>query len=184
MGNPNGGNTLTVSDHDDTGDRYNITWTTKGYIPQVKLAYDTDSGDNEYDLTINGGQALTNIDAYNWEVPPAIGAAVRVKVMSAANPTIISCTSESDFEIIGQIKVTAPTASTINANAWKVHSADKPSSHLIQWKNFGDMGTVNIYYSSNGGSAYTLLITGSGDNGPQSYSWEKPRSLRSKGSWN
>jgi hypothetical protein len=184
LSQPNGANTLYVDDPDDGTDSYNIQWTTYGEVPQVKLTYDTNSGlgddgiptnGDEYTKTIAGGLAISNVNAYSWAVPNAIGNKVRVKVMSAAFPNDVSVTSASDFTILGKIKITAPSAATINANAWLVNGAGGlAKNYLIEWKNFGDMGTVNIYYSDNGGTNYLLVNTASGVNGPQSYTWQVP----------
>ncbi|MBU4479653.1 MAG: GPI anchored serine-threonine rich family protein, partial [Candidatus Omnitrophica bacterium] len=183
---PNGLETLEVDDPDDSGDSYNITWTTYGQIPQVKLYYDTHGGlgpddiadtADEYLNTIAGGAAITNVDGYMWQVPNAIGSALRVKVVSANFPNDVYDASNGNFTIKGKIKIIAPDATATGANAWKINSAQLPSSHNISWRNCGDLGgatAVNIYYSDNGGTEYLLIIADSGANGVQTYNWTIP----------
>jgi len=174
---PNGNETLSVDDPDDDTDSYNISWDTYGQISQVKLAYDTNSGNDGYLNTIASGQAISNVDGYDWQVPNAIGSKVRVKVMSANFPANISDTSDADFTIKGKIKVISPNTTDRVANAWKVDTAALPSSENIEWRNCGDLGgssAVNIYYSDNGGTDYSLVTTASGASGLQSYNWTIP----------
>jgi hypothetical protein len=173
---------LYVDDPDDPNDYYTLSWTTDGIVNQVKLAYDTNSGlgadgladsGDEYQGTINAGQAMANTGSYDWDIPNAIGTTVRVKVMSAAFPDDVSDES-NDFEIKGQIKIVSPTSADTAANAWLINSASMPNSELIEWRNLGDLGTVNIYFSDNGGTEYLLVSSASGANGPQNSSWQVP----------
>ena len=189
ISSPNGLETLYVDNPDDSGDSYNISWTTYGNISQVKLAYDTNSGlgpdgladtGDEYQNAIAGGQALTNVDGYSWEVPNAIGDKVRVKVMSAAFPNDIYDTSNADFTIKGKIVIISPNSSVTGAGAWRVNSASMPSTQNIQWRNCGDLqdGTVTIKHAGDGVNFNTTITTtASGSNGPQSFNWTIPDSI-------
>ncbi|MGE5280051.1 MAG: hypothetical protein ACM3L6_04830, partial [Deltaproteobacteria bacterium] len=175
LSQPNGLETLEVDDPDDATDSYQISWDTYGNISQVKLAYDTNSGNDGYDKLIAGGAAIANLDGYSWAVPNAIGSHVRVKVMSANAPSYVSATSAQDFTIKGKIVVTSPDSTNTGTDALRVNSAALPSTHLIEWKNCGDLGTVNIYYSDNGGAEYLPVTSGeAGASGPQSYTWTIP----------
>ncbi|MEK7850193.1 MAG: hypothetical protein AAB213_05210, partial [Candidatus Omnitrophota bacterium] len=180
---PNGGQTLYVDNPDDGTDNYQISWTTYGQVPQVKLYYDNNSGlgadgiggnADDYQGLIAGGAAISNLEGYSWSVPNAIGTKLRVKVASSVSSTNVYVNSASDFTIKGKIILSTPTAADTGANAWKINSATLPSSHLIQWKNCGDLGTVNIYYSDNGGTQYVLVTTATGASGNQNYSWQPP----------
>ncbi|MFA4991832.1 MAG: hypothetical protein WC569_04545, partial [Candidatus Omnitrophota bacterium] len=167
---------------------YDIIWKTYGSVPQVKLAYDINSGNDGYDKAINGGQAITNNvtggdnNTYNWTVPNAIGDKVRVKVMSYNYPNDIFSASTADFKIKGRVAITSPTAAVKDADAWPVNSAALPSQKLIEWTNYGSLGGVSGYvtikHASDGVNfTSTLTAEANGANGPQSYNWTIPNTI-------
>ena len=75
---PNGGETWTVGTH------HNITWTTSGSIPDVKIDYSTDNGS----LWIELVASTTNTGTYDWTIPNAPSTQCLVRVSDALETTV------------------------------------------------------------------------------------------------
>ena len=164
LGAPNGGQTLNV------GGSFNITWTTTGTVNNVKLEYSADNGSTWNTI----GASVANTGSYSWTVPDAISsqALVRVSDADAGHPAS-SAQSASDFTIQSNMAVTAPAAS----NNWAVNE-----THNITWTNTGTVGSVNLYYSYNGGTSWSPIATGvANGSGGGSYSWALPDILLAAG---
>jgi len=152
---PNGGEVL------KTGDSYTIQWEingTKSDVTKVNLYY-----------SMNGGTSCTLIesipktdpgtrpwaDSYLWtEVPKPVAnmGKCSVKVVAYSGNTIVGTdTSDKSFAIEG-VKLTQPNGGEV------LSSGGLP--YQIQWEINGtksDVTKVNLYYTTNGGTSYTLI---------------------------
>lgn len=137
---PNGGETLQASNG------YYITWTSAG-VSYVKLEYSTDNGANWSLIT----SSVYNNGYYYWSVPNTPSANCRVKVSSTVNPTLINDQSNSVFTIIPPV----PTLTLNSPNGgeyWYVGY-----QYYITWSSSA-VSNVKLEYSTDGGSAYTVII--------------------------
>ncbi|MDD5477084.1 MAG: hypothetical protein PHG87_02590, partial [Candidatus Omnitrophica bacterium] len=132
---PSGGETWYV------GISQNITWTTYGTVDKVNLYYSTNGG-ALYSSTIVS--AATNVNAWSWTVPDAIGTQTRVKVESFYDSTVYAA-SAANFTVKGRIILTSPNG----GEAWTVGATQN-----ITWTPYGSIGNVDIYYSTDGGTTY------------------------------
>ncbi|MDD5466037.1 MAG: Ser-Thr-rich GPI-anchored membrane family protein, partial [Candidatus Omnitrophica bacterium] len=132
---PSGGETWYV------GTSQNISWTTYGTVDKVNLYYSTNGG-ALYSSTIVS--AATNVNAWSWTIPDALGTQTRVKVESFYDNTVYAV-SAADFTIKGRVVLTSPNG----GEAWIVGATQN-----ITWTAYGSIGNVDIYYSTDGGATY------------------------------
>jgi sarcosine oxidase gamma subunit len=155
------------------GTSQNITWTTAGSVPKVKLSYST-TGGSPYANSIVAD--LSNVNSYAWTIPDAIGTQLRVLVAkdTPVDPdSAVEDFSDADFEIKGSLTLTSPNLGT---EVWIVGS-----SQNITWTKTGSLtGNVKLYYSTDGGSTYvgdpaspfaTVAVTAG------SYAWTIPDAI-------
>ncbi|MCM8780829.1 MAG: hypothetical protein NC908_02765, partial [Candidatus Omnitrophica bacterium] len=156
----------------DKGPATNITWVTKGNtVTQVKLSYDTNSGLGGYTNDIEGGAPLSDLGAYEWEVPDAIGDKIRVRVKSSAYPTEIYGDTPVDYTIKGKIIPTAPAiAGSTGPTVTLVVGNPVPGG--IQYIKKGSIGNLKIEYIHSG-NVMEITPQGGTDQ-PTSFSWTVP----------
>ena len=154
---PNGGEKWTV------GTTQPVTWTTFGTIPNVKLEYSTDGG-TTYPNVITASTA--NAGTYNWTVPNAISATVRVRVSNAADPGTLD-TSNADFKIKAGFTVTSPDGGEVLVVG---------ASHSMTWTTAGTVANVKLEYSTNGGTTYPNVIAASTPNNG-TFAWTVPDAI-------
>src|SRR5207245_5253543 len=170
---PNGGETLTVNGSTT------ITWNVTGANP-VRLEY-SKKGDFTDAVTIsasaangsNGGCVVPGgaTGCYNWTIPGAISTTAKVRVTD----TLISAltdTSDTAFTIAGAVTVTAP-------NGGETFTVGNPIT--ITWSTLGNIPTVKLEYSTDGGSTWILIIASTTSTpatlptlGSGSYGWTAP----------
>ncbi|MFH1062049.1 MAG: hypothetical protein V1747_04095 [Candidatus Omnitrophota bacterium] len=159
---PNGGEEWIV------GASQNITWTPTGTITNVQLEYSTDGGNTYPNLIIasTGGMSGT----YAWTVADAIGSNLKVRVSNVSDASV-SDTSNAVFKIKGSLLVTSPNG----GESWGV-----ASSQNITWNRTGNISTISIKYSIDGGATYPNTIIASTDAGAGSYGWTIPDDISSQ----
>ncbi|MCX5702217.1 MAG: hypothetical protein NTW64_04490 [Candidatus Omnitrophica bacterium] len=144
---PNGGEKWGI------GEAKNITWTTSGTVPTVKLMYSTDGG-----VTYPPANLITsstsNLGTYQWTIPDAISATVRVRVEHTSDPEAFD-QSNANFRIRSKVTVTSPNS---GLEEWEVGQ-----TYNITWTVQGTIPTVKIEYSTNAFSdeneVYTVIAS-------------------------
>ncbi|MDD4938734.1 MAG: hypothetical protein PHI60_01055 [Candidatus Omnitrophica bacterium] len=131
---------------------YNITWTKQGLnTGNVTLEYVTNATD--WGWVIPGGDHSTdNTGTYYWASVPSdkLSETCQIRIRSLANPNATD-TGYDYFMLRGNITVTAPAG----GEGWQVGTP-----HNISWDRKGNISSVNIYYSSNNGGAWSSVIAG------------------------
>jgi hypothetical protein len=90
VSSPNGGESW------DVGSSHNITWTTSGYVGNVKIEYSTDTGSSWNSIT----SSTTNDGSSPWTVPNALSETCLVRVSEVSGGQV-SDISNSVFTIAG-----------------------------------------------------------------------------------
>lgn len=122
-----------------------VTWSSAGVTGTVSLYYSTNNTDWTAIAT-----GLTNDGSYTpadgFTVPMVMSDTVKFRIVADNDPTFAD-TSDSNFSIAG-VQVTAPNG----GEAWNM-----TSQNSITW-NYNNAGeTCALYYSLDGGSAYSLI---------------------------
>jgi hypothetical protein len=157
---PNGGQTLTV------GEDYEITWTSVGTVPNVKLEYSLDN----FATSVAIISSTLNDGTHIWKVPNAPSANARARVMSTSDIDAFDV-SDSAFTIVrGDISLTSPNG----GERWVTGE-----NHQITWQNVsGSIPKVNIAYSKDNFVSDIHTIVANLDNpaapSSNSYNWEIP----------
>jgi Leucine-rich repeat (LRR) protein len=156
--------TITVTAPDggqnwEGGTVQNITWTSTGSIPNVKIEYSTDTGGSWNTITAS----VSNSGSYGWTVPGTPSANCLVKISDTAGPA--SDTSNAVFTILQQraITVTAPDGS----ESW-----EGGFTRAITWNSTGSIANVMIEYSTDTGGSWNTVIASTANSG--SYNWTVP----------
>lgn len=138
----------------------NITWTAAGLISgTLTLEYSINNGTTW--TTISSGEA--NDGTYAWTVPntPSTQSLIRVRDNTSTCQNDIS---DAAFTISEPTPIlTAPNG----GETWTVNS-----NRSITWNSNSFYSTVNLDYSTNNGSTWTNIVTGTGNTG--SYGWLIP----------
>ncbi len=157
---PNGGESLTA------GSSVNITWTASGSFTTVNLDYSSDGGSTW--TSIAAGTANDGTQA--WTVPTTTTTTGRVRVTGGT----ASDQSNANFSIVtapvDQVTVTYPNGG---------ESLTAGSSVNITWTSVGSFTTVNLDYSSDGGSTWTSIAAGTANDGTQA--WTVPSTTTTTG---
>ncbi|MDP2766131.1 MAG: hypothetical protein Q8O41_01575, partial [Candidatus Methanoperedens sp.] len=137
------------------GSSHNIKWTPTGTYGTVEFHY---SIDNFTSSNILIGQATNSASGvqgtYSWSIPTnLLSDSVRVRVRDAADADVKSI-SGYDVKLVGSLIVTAPNTETPKI-VWY-----KGEAQNINWTANGAVTTVDIDYSTNGGTGWTNIITG------------------------
>jgi hypothetical protein len=146
LSRPNGGESWTV------GEKHAIHWDWTGSISLVNIEYSTDDGGTWSALlsdVTNDGNAL-------WIVPNTLSAACRVKVSSATDPDVNDA-SDTSFTIASPVITVARPDS---GESWTVGE-----KHAIHWNWNGSISSVDIDYSTDGGSAWSVCLSGTANDG-------------------
>jgi hypothetical protein len=131
----------------NVGTAHQIAWTKKGNIPSINIYYSADdgttwtpvdsgvSGTSPYTWNISGGATLTILG--------------KIKLEDAAFPTVTGI-SANNFEIKGNITnvVVSPITGGI------LNYTGPAASFNVNWDYQGAISTVQVYYSTDGGTTY------------------------------
>ena len=147
---------------------HDVTWTRIGSIANVKLEYSTNGFSDETQTYLiiastPGGQA------YPWTIPDTPSSTVKVRASDASDSTVYDL-SNATFRIIGSLTLTSPNG----GEEWVVGNANN-----ITWTKFGNILTVKLVYSTDGGSTYPdgNTIVASTPAGDLSYAWTIPDAI-------
>lgn len=152
---PNGGETL-VAGTTDT-----ITWTSTGTISYLEFYYSTNGG-STWNFLDDG---IQNTGSYLWTVPAVSSSNCLIKIneIGGSNATDTSNAAFTITPPVGTITVTSP-------NGAENFSAG--STQTITWTSTGNIPTVEIWLSTNGGFTYSYINDYVQNTG--SYSWTVP----------
>jgi hypothetical protein len=143
---PNGGESWTV------GEKHAIHWDWSGSISLINIEYSTDSGSTWNAIVSN----VTNDGNSLWVVPNTLSADCRVKVSSATNPDVNDA-SDTSFTIASPVITVARPDS---GESWTVGE-----KHAIHWNWNGSISSVDIDYSTDGGSTWNVCLSGTANDG-------------------
>ncbi|HEX9780026.1 MAG TPA: GPI anchored serine-threonine rich family protein [bacterium] len=141
----------------DVGSPYDITWTAKGDLDAagqtLKIVYSADGG-STYPTTIATGITASD-GSYSWTILQSVPTSNQAKI-KIENESLAAVADESDnpFTVKGQIVLSQPDASGIEMVV--------NDGYSIQWTTFGNIPTVDLYYSTDNGSTYPNLINTGG----------------------
>ncbi len=150
---PNGGQSWSE------GTTQSITWTYTGPIAYVAISYSINNGS-----TWNTIQSyMTNTGSYSWVIPSVDSTTCLIKVSDADSS--VTDISNSTFSIwrSPSITVTAPNG----GESWK-----KSTTHPITWTSTGNISTVKLQYTLNGGTSWTTITTSTANT--STYQWLLP----------
>ena len=147
---PNGGQTLYP------GSTCSITWTYTGTIPYVSLYYSTNGGSTW--LTI--ATYVSNTSSYNWTVPNTPSTTCRVKVQNYSYSSEYD-QSDANFTIYSPWQVTYPNGGQV------FYEGD---TFTMTWTGptQAQIPYVNILFSTNSGSTWTVLTASATNTGSYS----------------
>lgn len=149
---PNGGENWEV------GTSHNITWTTTGSVPNVKLEYSTNGGVTFPHIIATA----SNIGSYAWTIPDSIANGVRVRVSDSDVPSAFDV-SDADFGIRGAFTLTRPNGGD---------SFQAGAAETITWSGTGTITAVKLEYSIDSGISWAVIETSTANAG--SYIWTVP----------
>ncbi|MBN8696908.1 MAG: hypothetical protein J0L87_10270, partial [Bacteroidetes bacterium] len=145
---PNGGEVITG------GTNYTITWTA---LPSSSGAYSIDY----YDGT-SWTSVASNItgNSYNWSVPNS--PPTRTNCLIKVRDYNVSCKSDQSD---ANFTVTASGPQLLTPNGTASDTLKVNCTYNITWNTATFFSTVNLYYSTNNGSTWTSIVTGTANDG-------------------
>jgi hypothetical protein len=159
---PNGGQQLF------DGSVYQITWQTTGVISNVVVEYSTDNGQH---WTIVNPANSGNAGLYNWLVPATPSTQCLVRISDLSEPDALD-TSNSVFSIM------PPRITILTPNGGERIPID--AYYQVTWQTQGTVDNVDIWYSTNNGIDWVLVVPGnSGNTG--NYNWFVPHVTSNRG---
>jgi flagellar hook capping protein FlgD len=152
---PNGGEVLTA------GGTANITWTAPACLSTVSLAYSTTGSSPWWSIV----SSTPNDGSYSWTIPATPTTQARVQVYAGAGID----PSNGPFTIQG-VGVTYPN------NAEYLPSGTVAT---ITWASVNAGANANIDYSTDGGSTWTPIVSGTPNDG--AFDWTVPAIATTQG---
>ncbi len=167
ISSPNGGERWVV------GSQEEISWTTVGTIPEVKIEYSTDSGSTwkpvvENEGAVSNDGVVINDGSFLWTIPDEITSTdtCLVRISDATDPQTFDI-SDDPFRIIGAFTIASPNG----GEEWLVGN-----TYTISWATTGTVSTVNLEYSKDNFVSDINTIASGVDN-TGSFSWIIPQDL-------
>ncbi len=153
---PNGGEIW------QAGTTKNITWTST-LVNNIMIEYSSDNG-SSWNTVI--GSTAASAGSYSWSIPDSFASSQSLIKLTDTSDSLVTDRSNNVFTI-QRIVVASP-----NGNNYY----NAGNTYQIQWQSSSNVSTVNIEYSTNGGTNWILLSTGvTASLG--SYSWQVPSNL-------
>ncbi|MFC2161640.1 SBBP repeat-containing protein, partial [Acidobacteriota bacterium] len=154
---PNGGENWVV------GSAHNITWTSEGTVGDVKIEYSTDNGTAWTEIV----NPTANDGTHPWTVPSTMSVMCLVRISEAADGNPVD-TSDGVFSITA-ISLTFPNG----GESWETGSLQN-----ITWSTAGAVGDVKIEYSTDNGTAWTVIVNPTANDGI--HPWSVPNTPSSQ----
>ena len=148
---PNGGEKW------DVASTHNVTWTSEGTIPQVKLEYSTDGGAS-YKIIA----ATDNTGSYEWIIPDDISAQFKVKVSDLADSTA-NDVSNANAKIRAKFTLNTPNGG---------QELTVGEDYNVTWACVGTVPNVKLDYSQDNFVTSHSIIASAPNTG--SYTWKVP----------
>lgn len=149
---PDGGETL------DAGSNYTITWTTGGAVGEVAIDFSSDGGSSWASVVTS----TSNDGTYQWTVPNLNSGNCLVRISDVSGAA--SDVSDDEFSIV------IPAITVLGPNGGEALSA--AAAYEITWSSVGQIGDVDIEFSSDNGTTWISVITGTSNDGE--FSWTVP----------
>ncbi len=150
---PNGGENYMV------GEYYPIHWDWTGQFGAVTIHYSTDNGASWNPISTNS----SNDGNHPWSVPNAPSTTALVRVSNQADANLMDVSN-------GNFSIVHPVITVTKPNGSETYRAGK--YYPIHWNWTGGINTVNLYYSTDGGTTWNSIVTGTTNNGR--YLWNVP----------
>jgi len=127
------------------GSQYQVTWNSD-FLNLVNFEYSLNGG---LDWTVAQSSISGNQHYYNWNVPSSSSSNCLARLSGSADPNL---NSVSGIFRIAALQLSYPTASGIKLQAGK--------SCEITWTSEVPSTTLNLEYSTNGGTSYNSIASG------------------------
>jgi len=158
---PNGGEIWYVNDTNRQ-----IKWSSVGTVSPVKIEYSTDNGGN-WIVISNNTVGIEGANTYNWTPVPDLKSEeclVRVSDNRTIFSSEVTDNSNASFSVRPVINITQPAS----GDDVIVNSVTTP----IRWTYTGtQLSTVDIQYSTNGGTNWTTIASGVAASAGNTYIW-------------
>jgi len=151
---PNGGERWQV------GYKKNITWFASSNVSKVNLYYKTSVTGTWLPIDTN---ITASTNSYAWLVPNTVTQNAILRITDASSNTAIQDTNDAVFTI-SNIELTSP----LGGENWRSGRAN-----IIKWNRSADVANVDLYYSTNNGTAWNPIQLNTAANTGQ-YSWTIP----------
>jgi len=139
-----------------SGSKCYITWRTVGAFSNADLWYSLDGGENWSVIATN----VANSGYYEWVIPEVFSNNAVVKVANSSMGSESYSISEPFVISKPILRFTSPVTGSI----WY-----KNRKYYISWEQIGSISQVNLYYSLDGGSSWTQIVTNLNNQG--NYEW-------------
>ncbi len=149
------------------GETQSISWSYVG-SPATTVTIKADSGDGSgFDYTVATGVSIGSggTGSYSWVNIPSSEQGANTKIRVTSDQQSIQDDSDT-YKVTGGIVVTAPNGSEV----WIAQTPNK----TISWTTAGSVSSVDLLYSTDGGSTYPYTITSSLANSGSYTSWTLP----------
>lgn len=143
------------------GSNQNITWTSTGSIPSMKIEYSLNNGGSWTTITTS----TPNNGSFFWTVPDVQTSSALVRISDAGdgNPNDIS---NSVFNIISS----STTLIITSPDGQEIWPGD--SQQIITWGSTGNIASLKLEYSLNNGADWATIISSTPNSG--SFNWNVP----------
>ena len=164
---PNGGEKFEV------GTQQYIVWETVNFSGNVNIFLSIDNGKIFHPISQSSLLKINKntenvVDSFLWTVPDSISDSCLIMAVYSLDTTI-SDTSDSVFSIVPKrtISIISPTGGE------KIQSTIQSGNQKnIQWNSTGEIDSVTILFSSNGGDSFEVLAENISNTG--SFNWDVP----------
>jgi len=153
---PNGGESL------PGGVSHNITWTSSGNISSIKIEYSTNNGTSWTTIT----DSTPNDGSHSWEAPNIESTECLVRISDALDGDPV----DQSAGVFSIVQAGTETLTLISPNGGETFGIGIP--HYITWKSSGRIDNVQIQYSIDNGTSWTIVAASTANDG--SYTWTVP----------
>ncbi len=154
LASPNGGEAWYI------GEDYTITWSTKGFVGDVSIAYSIDKGANWLDIVAG----TPNDGAHPWTIPnnPSSLCMVRISETSDSDPV-----DESNGTFIIEIEPKLSLSYPVGGEVLYIDT-----TYTIRWSSIGRVGNVKLEYSPDTGAHWSVIAASTENDGL--FDWKVP----------
>ncbi len=152
----NGNDTLIASN------KYPIVWQSEGTISNVNIEYSTNNGSTWNTIVTS----TTNDGSYVWTVPSTPSSNYLLKITNSSDVTSYDI-SDATFIVL------SPALNLLSPKGGETFKIGE--KYPILWSSNSDFSSVNIDYSSDGGTSWNNIASSEANDG--SYVWSIPSTL-------